>query len=95
MRDTSGYGKRKIWIRQDNAVAVKGEYWDLAGALLKEFVGRDVREIDAATHKWQAFLLGMKNVQTGHSTEIQFGNLEVGVGARDDQFTERYLEKES
>ena len=95
VRDTSGYGKRKVWLRQDNAVAVKGEYWDLAGALVKEFVARDVREIDAAAHKWQAFFLGMKNTQTGHSTEIQFGKLEVGVGASDEQFTERYLEKES
>ena len=56
---------------------------------------RDVREIDAANHKWQAFFLGMKNTQTGHATEIEVGKLEVGVGASDDQFTERYLEKES
>lgn len=95
VRDTSGYGKRKIWVRQDNAVAVKGEYWDTAGAPLKQFEARDVREIDPANHKWQAFFLGMKNTQTGHATEITVGKLEVGVGASDDQFTERYLEKES
>jgi hypothetical protein len=37
----------------------------------------------------------MKNTQTGHSTAIDVGKLEVGVGLDDEQFTERYLEKES
>jgi hypothetical protein len=95
VRDTSGYGKRKLWIRQDNAVAIKGEYWDTAGQPVKQLTARDVREIDPANHKWQAFFLSMKNVQTNHTTEIQVGKLEVGVGATDDQFTERYLEKET
>lgn len=91
----SGYGKRKMWIRADNHVAVKGEYWDTAGAPVKQFAARDVREIDAAEHKFQAFRLEMKNTQTGHSTVIDFGKLDVGVGLDDEQFTERYLEKES
>jgi outer membrane lipoprotein-sorting protein len=91
----SGYGKRKMWIRTDNHVAIKGEYWDTAGAPVKQFSARDVREIDPAEHKWQAFHLEMKNIQTGHSTTIEVGKLEVGVGLDDEQFTERYLEKES
>ncbi len=90
----SGYGKRKVWIRVDNHVAVKGEYWDGAGAPVKQLSARDVREIDPAEHKWQAFQLEMKNLQTGHTTTIEFGTLEVGVGLDDQQFTERYLEKE-
>jgi outer membrane lipoprotein-sorting protein len=94
VRDTSGYGKRKLWIRDDNFVAVKGEYWDTAGAPVKDFQARDVREIDAANHKWQAFRLEMRNRQTGHTTEIVFTKLDVGVGVDDEQFSERYLEKE-
>jgi hypothetical protein len=90
----SGYGKRKMWIRADNFVAVKGEYWDTGGKPVKVFSAGDVREIDPAEHKWQAFRLEMKNTQTGHSTEILFGTLEVGVGVDDEQLTERYLEKE-
>ena len=95
VRDTSGYGKRKVWVRQDNYVAVKGEYWDTAGQPIKQFEARDVREIDPANHKWQAYVLTMKNTQTNHSTEIAIAKIEVGVGASDEQFTERYLEKES
>jgi hypothetical protein len=95
VRDDSGYGRRRTWIRRDNFVAVKGTYWDLAGAVVKEFTAVDVREIDPAHHKWQAFTTTMRNTQSGHSTEIVWTKLDVGVGLDDDVFTERTLEKES
>jgi hypothetical protein len=94
VRENSGYSKRRVWVRKDNAVAVKGLFWDTGGTLLKELEGRDVREIDAAEGKWQAFHLTMRNRQTGHATELVFTRLEVGLGLGDEQFTERYLEKE-
>ena len=94
VRDTSGYGKRKVWIRTDNAVAVKATYWDSGGTLLKEFVADDIRNIDVKADKWQAFRLVMNNRQTGHRTELVFTKLDVGVGLRDEEFSERYLDKE-
>src|SRR6266481_593217 len=36
VRQSSGYGKRRLWIRSDSFVAVKGLYWDPAGVLMKE-----------------------------------------------------------
>jgi hypothetical protein len=95
VRESSGYGKRRLWIRRDNFVVVKGLYWDLVGMPLKELRALDVREIDPAHHKWQAFTLTMRNTQSGHTTEIVWSKLDVGVGLGDDIFTERYLEKES
>lgn len=94
IRDTSGYGKRKLWIRADNFVAIKAAYWDGGGTLLKEFEASDVRQIEPTTGKWQAFRLTMHNRQTGHSTELRFTKLDVGVGLRDEEFSERYLDKE-
>ena len=91
----SGYGKRKMWIREDNFVAVKGEYSDTDGSPVKVFTATDVREIDAGEHKFQAFHLEMKNTQTGHVTQIDVRKLDVGLGLDDEQFTERYLEKDS
>lgn len=94
VRDTSGYSKRKLWIRTDNYVLVKATYWDTGGALLKELEARDVRPIDPKAGKWQAFRLTMHNRQTGHRTELVFTTLEVGVGLRDEEFSDRYLDKE-
>lgn len=95
VRRNSGYSKRRGWVRQDNFVLVRSTYWDTGGALLKEMRASDVREVDPAHHKWQAFSVTMENRQTGHATEFRWTKLEVGVGLDDEQFTERYLEKES
>lgn len=95
VRETSGYGKRKMWIRTDNHVAVKATFWDGGGSLMKEFEATDIRQIDPKADKWQAFHLTMLNRQSGHRTELVFTKLEVGVGLRDEEFSERYLEKES
>jgi len=62
---------------------------------VKSFTATDVREIDPVEHKFQAFHLEMKNTQTGHATQIDVGKLDVGLGLDDEQFTERYLEKDS
>ncbi len=94
VRATNGYGKRTLWVRTDTYVTVKATYWDPAGTLLKELEASDIREIDAKKGKWQAFRLTMHNRQTGHRTELLFTRLEVGVGLRDEEFSERYLDKE-
>lgn len=94
VRDTSGYAKRKLWIRVDNYVVVKAMYWDTGNTLLKELAASDVRPIDEKAGKWQAFRLTMHNRQTGHRTELVFTALEVGIGLRDEEFSERYLDKE-
>jgi hypothetical protein len=36
----------------------------------------------------------MRNRQTGHHTDLEFTKLEVGVGLRDEEFSERYLDRE-
>ncbi len=94
VRDTTGYGMRKLWVRADNYVTVQAAYWDTGGALLKEFEASDIREIDRKSAKWQAFHLTMRNRQTGHRTDMVFTKLEVGIGLRDEEFSERYLDKE-
>jgi len=94
VREASGYGKRKIWISTDNYVAVRATYWDTGDTLFKELEATDVRVIDSQADKWQAFRLIMHNRQTGHRTELVFTKLEVGIGLRDEEFSERYLEKE-
>jgi hypothetical protein len=53
-----------------------------------------VRSIDRANGKWQAFRLTMRNRQTEHRTELEFTKLEVGVGLRDEEFSDRFLDKE-
>lgn len=94
VRDNSGYSKRQIWIRKDNFFAIKGDLWDESGQPVKTFHMTDLKEVDAARHKWQAMKLEADNLQTGHKTIIAFDNFKVNQKVHDDFFTTRYMEKE-
>jgi predicted RND superfamily exporter protein len=94
VQENSGYSKRLQWIRKDNFVAVKGEFYDTAGQLLKTIIASDLREVDAEKGRWQAMRLEARNVQTGHSTTIEQQNFKANQGLSTQQFAARELERE-
>jgi hypothetical protein len=94
VKGDSGYARRMSWVRKDNFVAVRGEFWDEAGRPLKTTRARELRQIDVAANRWQAMLIEARNVQTGHSTTIRIDDLKVNQGIPDDRFTTRALERE-
>jgi hypothetical protein len=91
--EQSGYSKRISWVRLDNAVTLKGEFYDPAGVLLKTLAVEDVREVDPANGRWQAMHFEMRNVQTGHRTEIIFTDFKANVGVDPGLFVPRTLER--
>ena len=90
--DISGYSKRVSWVDRESWVAVRVDIYDTTGELLKRITSADIREVDAAHHKWQAMKLTAANVQTGHSTILEFRNFKANVGVNDNVFTTRSLE---
>jgi uncharacterized protein len=94
VQENSGYSKRLQWIRKDNFVAMKGEFYDAAGKLLKTIVASELREVDPAKGRWQAMRLEARNVQTGHSTTIEQQNFKANQGLSTQQFAARELERE-
>lgn len=92
-RETSGYSKRVTWVRKDNFVSAKGQFWDENGQLLKTAAVRDIRLVDEKNGKWQGMILETVNLQTDHRTIIQFDEFQVSHSVRDDYFTTRYMER--
>ncbi|RFC31051.1 MAG: hypothetical protein DID91_2727704501 [Candidatus Nitrotoga sp. MKT] len=94
VKTSNGYSKRIGWLRKDNLVAIKMEYWDEAGQLLKISTFTDVQLVDKVRGKWQAMRLEASNVQTGHRTVIKYDNFKANQQVKDEFFTTRYMEKE-
>jgi predicted RND superfamily exporter protein/outer membrane lipoprotein-sorting protein len=90
----NGYSKRIGWLRKDNLIAVKMDFWDETGQLLKTSTYTDIQLVDKAHGKWQAMRLEASNVQTGHRTVIKFDNFKANQQVKDEFFTTRYMEKE-
>ncbi len=94
VKTSNGYSKRIGWLRKDNFMAVKMDYWDEAGQLLKTSTYTDIQLVDQKRGKWQAMRLEVSNVQTGHSTVIKFDNFKANQRVKDEFFTTRYMSKE-
>ena len=94
VKDSNGYSKRIGWLREDNLMAIKMDYWDEAGQMLKTSTYSDIQLVDPKRGKWQAMRLESKNVQTGHHTVIQFKDFKANQHLKDELFTTRYMEKE-
>lgn len=94
VKENSGYSKKITWVRKDNYLETKVEYYDVSGRLLKtQFVTQHYL-VDSNAQRWLARHREMINHQTGHKTVLHFDNLELGVPLTDELFSTRYLERE-
>ena len=85
----STYSRIVSWVRQSDTFVPREEFYDRAGNLLK------VRTMDSDELKGYTVPVRMfvENLQTNHSTELLFQNIEVDTGVEDDLFHERNLRR--
>lgn len=89
-----GYSRKVSWIRKDNYLESKVEYYDVTGRLLKTQSASDHRLVDAARQRWVAARREMVNHQTGHKTVLALEQVEAEIPISDEVFTTRTLERE-
>lgn len=93
VRSSSGYSRKVTWVRVDNALESKVEYYDLAGRLLKTQLVKRHELVEPDKGKWFALHREMTNHQTGHRTTFIVDKLQAAAKISDDLFTTRYLER--
>jgi hypothetical protein len=94
VEEETGYGRKVSWIRQDNFVESKVEYFDKANVALKTLTTDNITEVDKEHHKWLALKKDMSNHQTNRRTLMESSEVKVDTGVKDDQFTTKYLERQ-
>jgi len=82
------YSKTKTWIRKDNFVGVKKEFYDEDGDLLKILTIKKVQKIKGY---WVITNSEMKNIQKNHKTSIVLSNIQIDTGVPDSKFTQRTM----
>jgi len=84
------YSYKLSWIDKTNFLPLKEEYYDRKGELYKVFTAdeiTDVKGFPTATKRT------MKNLLSGHRTEVVFSKTDYNTGVEDSLFTERYLKQ--
>lgn len=84
------YSYKLSWIDKVTALPAKEEYYDRRGELYKVFTAdeiKDVKGVPTITKRT------MKNLQSGHMTEVSYIKTDYNLGIEDSLFTERFLKQ--
>ncbi len=84
------YSYKLSWIDKTNFLPLKEEYYDRKGELYKVFTADEIKDIKGFP---TATKRTMKNLQSGHRTEVTFSKTDYNIGIEDSLFSERYLKQ--
>jgi outer membrane lipoprotein-sorting protein len=86
----SDYSKLAMWVRKDNFVADKIEFYDRADRLCKRLVSSRIEKIDGY---WVAREQEMADLLRNHRTRMIMRDIHFDQGLSEDLFTERQLSR--
>ena len=85
----SGYSKQYVWVDKKHYRALKVEFYDRKGSLLKEMVNEDFTLY--LNKYWRPLRVEMFNEQNGKSTELVTHDLKFRVGLEESDFDQGRL----
>ena len=97
-KEPTEYTKRLSWIDKKSFLPLKEEYYDAQNELFRVFTANKIEEITVGEGKDKKVfptvtIRTMKNVKTGHRTEVTFKSVSYNLGLRDKDFTERHMRR--
>lgn len=94
LKSDLGYAKKRSWIRKDNAVELKIEYYDAAGKLLKVQTTADHVQVESQPQHWIARKREMIDRDTGHRTLISLDRIDTKTPIARREFTVEAIERD-
>ncbi|WP_027338819.1 outer membrane lipoprotein-sorting protein [Halonatronum saccharophilum] len=91
IKSNVGFAKRTIFIRKDNFVPVKSEYFNDMGEKIKIMRAYDIEEVNDGI--WFSTRMEMEDVNKGSRTELVYEDIKVNVNISDDYFSIRQLSR--
>jgi outer membrane lipoprotein-sorting protein len=89
-KELSEYTRKISWIDEKSFLPVKEEFYDKQNELYRWFEAQEIKDINGFPTITKRT---MRNVKTGHHTEVTFQEVEYNLGIEDDTFSERYLRR--
>ena len=84
------YSYKLAWIDKATFLPIKEEYYDKRGDLYKVFSADEIKDVKGFPTITKR---SMKNLQSGHSTEVSYSKTDYNIGIDDSLFSERFLKQ--
>jgi outer membrane lipoprotein-sorting protein len=87
-KGSADFAYRLTWVDKESHLPLKEEYYDSRGKLYKVFTADKTEEVDGILTVTGRI---MKNLETGHRTEVTFESVKYNVELQDSLFSQRYF----
>jgi hypothetical protein len=87
-KESADFSRKLSWIDRARWLPLKEEYYDRRGDLARVYTAEEVKEVQGF---WSAVKRSMRNVQSGHRTDVVFDDLRYNLKLSPELFTERAL----
>jgi hypothetical protein len=94
IRWRTGYARAVQWVRSDNGVILRGEYFDAQNTLWKTSSASDVRLVEPAQQRWLAHTVRMEDHKSGKQTVLRLEQVQVNSSIPESTFTPQALARE-
>lgn len=84
------YRYKLSWVDKGNFLPLKEEYYDKKGELSRIFSADEIKDVKGFSTITKRT---MKNLQSGHRTEVAYTKTAYNIGVEDSLFSERYLKQ--
>ncbi len=84
------YSYRIRWIDKETFLPLKEEYYNARDEVIKVFHADEIKVIKGYP---TIVKRSMKNIESGHRTEVVFTDVDYDTGIKDQLFSERYLKR--
>jgi hypothetical protein len=84
------YSYKLSWIDKATSLPIKEDYFDRRGELYKTFTADEIKDVKGFPTVTKRT---MKNLQSGHATEVTYLKTDYNIGIEDSLFTERFLKQ--
>ena len=84
------YSYKQSWIDKSDFLPLKEEYYDKRGELYKVFSADETKSVKGFPTVTKRT---MKNLQSGHTTQVTYLKSDYNIGIEDSLFSERYLKQ--
>ncbi|HEY8024331.1 MAG TPA: outer membrane lipoprotein-sorting protein [Burkholderiaceae bacterium] len=89
-----GYSRRVSWIRKDNFVELKVDYYDLGGQLFRTQSTADHKMVESEPQRWLALRRDMQDLQSGHKTSFTLDKVDTKQPVAARMFSAESLERD-
>ena len=94
VKDRTGNSRVVSWIRKDNFMGTKGEYYDLQNQLWKVTEASETKLVDTTKNKWMSLRIRVENQKNKRFTLLEFKDVKVNKPVGDSTFTVQNLSRD-